>query len=433
MALERIDEFLYYDEEKNVYYDTRFCLTELQQKIANDSSRYKLIRAGRRTGKSGLAVRYSSLKALSKPNQNIALISLTHQHAFNTLGHPLIQLQNPNDIERIKNVLPIEIQYTNGSRIVVAGGQHPEVFQGNAYDLVILDEVGDLSKKLFYQYIQPTLADRKGQCWLMGTKKGQGIDWVEEELSNQLDFKKFEMTTIEGGFVDDEEIERARRTLPDKIFKQEYLNELITLGGLIYDEFNDKNILNIEQHFDSKKETFLTFDFNINPSTGCILQRKIDDNDKFVVVHSWNLKDTNTERTCEYLENWFEKNSGKPRLLKITGDYSGNQRRSSSSTTDWGIIQKFFKNYGNVSYKVIPTKSKKGRYTILNSNFKRGIILINQNQKYLIKELQNLQYKEGTMDAKLTDNIQDHITDALSYFTMNYLPLEEKYSFISGY
>ena len=345
---------------------------------------------------------------------------MTHRTAADTLGEPLFDMVYPDFVKHKRNSLPLQIEFINGSRIVIGGGHKKETWQGKGFDLVVLDEVGDQDPKLLLQYLMPTLSDRKGELLLIGTPKGLGMDWVNEQFGDNKDFKEFTFASNDGGFIDEEEMELQRINLPDKVFRQEYLAEQVQQGGLVAEEFGEDNI--IKQEFNPNRDLYISFDFNNNKMSFNFIQMLNNSADKYVCTNSFATNLQGTYDACLMIDDFLKKRNFIGNLM-TTGDYAGNQGRSSSDKTDWMIINSFFKNYRNYKSKVRVTKSIKGRVNTLNVAFFRKNFFIDESCKVLIKELKTLQWIENSWKINDNGGKVGHIFDALNYFTMVFLPL----------
>jgi len=106
----------------------------------------------------------------------------------------------------------------------------PDPGRGYKYHGVVIDEAGiirDLKAK-WEQSIRPTLTDYRGGAWFLGTPKGAAGYFMQlfakgKSLdSEDNEWASFRRGTIHNPFIDPNEIEAARRELPEDVFRQEY-------------------------------------------------------------------------------------------------------------------------------------------------------------------------------------------------------------------
>jgi hypothetical protein len=111
--------------------------------------------------------------------------------------------------------------------------------RGRKYQRVIINEAG-LSAKLgeiWNNAIRPTLTDLKGDAWFLGTPKGRNTFhalFTRGKDPIETDWQAWQMPTSANPFIDPAEIEAARRQMPDRAFRQEYLAEFLQDGGGVF-------------------------------------------------------------------------------------------------------------------------------------------------------------------------------------------------------
>jgi hypothetical protein len=157
--------------------------------------------------------------------------------------------------------------------------------------------------------------------------------------------------------------------------------------------------------------------------TATILQ-KVKENE-WVAVKEFTLYNSNTPELCQTIKNYLINESFNG-YIEFTGDYAGNQRRSSSTRTDWTIIEDFFKYTNNYDFtkKVRPTESIKNRTSSLNFCFHNNIVKVNPDKcEMLSRDLFMMLYKDNSSELNSNNGKNGHWSDNLSYFALNYYPL----------
>ena len=159
----------------------------------------------------------------------------------------------------------------------------------------------------------------------------------------------------------------------------------------------------------------------------CILVQNING---LFVTKGFVYKNSNTEGTCEAIDRFF-KETGFSGTLEITGDSSGHARKSSASSSDYTIIETYFKNYqGYRRPSTRPTRTIKDRVAALNSLLKSmsGEIRLKIDSKCvkLIDDLRRVEWRENGTQLDDRDDERTHPTDALSYFAYNFYPVTNK-------
>ena len=98
--------------------------------------------------------------------------------------------------------------------------------RGRFYDLVCIDEAGFVSslRSTWHASIRPTLADRKGRAIFAGTPKGTGDFhrlFLEAESDTSGAWAAFRVGSGANPFLDPEEVEAMRASLPKAVADQE--------------------------------------------------------------------------------------------------------------------------------------------------------------------------------------------------------------------
>lgn len=145
------------------------------------------------------------------------------------------------------NETELAVSFPNGARITLYGADNADALRGLYFDYVVMDEVADMKPFVWGEIVRPALADRKGRCLFIGTPKGMNLFF---ELYNRgssgekgwsaLVFRASDTVNVLP-WIDDEELDNARRDLTDAQYRQEFEcdfnascdNTLITLD-LIY-------------------------------------------------------------------------------------------------------------------------------------------------------------------------------------------------------
>ena len=82
-----------------------------------------------------------------------------------------------------------------------------------------------MKENVWGEIIQPTLAETKGSALFVGTPSGLNhfYDLFVKGQSQNSDYKSWQFTTLDGGFISEQEIENAKKNLDKRTFQQENL------------------------------------------------------------------------------------------------------------------------------------------------------------------------------------------------------------------
>ena len=219
-----------------------------QQIVHEDSSRFKVIAAGRRSGKTTLAINELIKNALSHPQEigkavpRSWFLTTTYRQAEQIAWKECLKYI-PAETVASKNVNKLQIELTNGHLIEFKGTEDPDKLRGVALTFAILDEYGFMRPEVWDEVVRPMLMDSQGRALFIGTPSPDGSPhfhdlWKRGQKSGS-EFKSWLFFTVQNKKIPgiEEEIEKAKReTHPDK-FRREYEADWGATSGLIYDNF----------------------------------------------------------------------------------------------------------------------------------------------------------------------------------------------------
>jgi len=218
--------------------DLNFSLLPWQQQVFADTTRFKVIAAGRRCGKSRLAATALIIEALKcPPGSAVLYVSPTMGQSRQIIWDLLLDLGR--EVITSSHVNNLDITMLNGARIYVRGADRPDTLRGVSLTFAVLDEVADIKPEAWEQVIRASLSDKKGRAMFIGTPKGR--NWFYDlfklgQAEDDDDWKSWHFTTKDNPLIDPTEIESAKKTLSSFAFKQEYLASFDNAGSNIFRE-----------------------------------------------------------------------------------------------------------------------------------------------------------------------------------------------------
>ena len=218
--------------------DLNFSLLPWQQEVFKDTTRFKVIAAGRRCGKSRLAATTLLIEGLRCPTGSAVLyVSPTMGQSRQIIWDLLLDLGR--EVIQSSHVNNLDITLINGARIYVRGADRPDTLRGVSLTYAVLDEVADIKVEAWEQVIRASLSDKKGRAIFIGTPKGR--NWFYDLFNlgkdgEDTDWKSWHFTTKDNPMIDPKEIESAKKTLSSFSFKQEYMASFDTAGSDVFKE-----------------------------------------------------------------------------------------------------------------------------------------------------------------------------------------------------
>lgn len=278
-------------------------LTQTQAIVVKDKHRFRVLRCGRRWGKTTLSCKEIKGLAISRESK-IAYIANNYQQARDIMWEMLKKELAPATIDTNESRLEIRVktQDRKESLVVLRGWESIENLRGQAFDFIILDEVAMMRNfwALWQEVLRPTLTDRKGQALFASTPRGFNhfYDLCNQELTDE-DYKSFNFTSYDNPNLPIDELETAKRTLPRERFEQEYMASFQKTQGLVYKEFSR------QQHVYKELPTLLKFqkvagiDFGYtNPAA--VLDIRTN-GDRFFIENEWYKRERTDIQIAEYV------------------------------------------------------------------------------------------------------------------------------------
>jgi len=195
-----------------------------QQEILNCQGREMIVCAGRRFGKS-LLTSYIGLKELLGKRKRIWIVAPNYDLTlivFDTILKWLLKIATSGRTVEVKKRPFPQITTAAGSILECKSTENPVGLLGRATDLIIVDEAARISESIWNEYLFPTTHDRAGRTIFISTPAGQ--NWFYKKFLQLKEEKAaFQFPSNVNPHFSQEEWERAKRLLPERIFMQEYL------------------------------------------------------------------------------------------------------------------------------------------------------------------------------------------------------------------
>jgi hypothetical protein len=313
-----------------------------QLRLWDDETRFKVVPAGRRSGKTEFAKRRLVEHLFRKtwhgqPGRYFAAAP-THDQAKRIFWEDLKALLPRYWIGSISET-DLRIVTTRGAQLWVHGLEVPQRIEGSPWDGCVIDELANCRPKIWDAHVRPALADRRGWAWLIGVP--------DMDSPGQMDYENLALIAQSGAEAEwacfswpsadvlpADEIESARRLLDPVIFEQEYLGKFVIARGRAFANFDP--VIHVKRTvYDPSLRVCWSLDFNIDPMCSGVIQHN---GAEVRVIDEISLPDTDTNSACDaFLERaggrgWDLKN------ITIYGDATGWARDSTSGKSDWAIV-----------------------------------------------------------------------------------------------
>ena len=208
-----------------------------QQDVWNDSTRFKVVAAGRRTGKSRLAAWLLIINGLQAEKGHVFYVAPTQGQARDIMWQTLMELGHP--VISGSHINNLQIKLVNGTTISLKGADRPETMRGVSLKYLVMDEYADMKPEVWEQILRPALADQKGSALFIGTPMGRNHFYElfkYGELSEDETYKAWHFTSYDNPLLDPEEIDIAKKSMSSYAFRQEFMASFEATGSEMFKE-----------------------------------------------------------------------------------------------------------------------------------------------------------------------------------------------------
>lgn len=195
-----------------------------QQRVEDmlEARRFVALMCGRRWGKTKYGVRRAAIVALN--GGSVGWFAPTYKIAGEA-WRELVSRLGPGASRIHQDDKRIELK--GGGTVEVWTMDAPDPARGRRYHLVVLDEAGIVKGLLgiWQAAVRPTLTDFRGKALFLGTPKGRSGEYARlfaNAERGEDGWGAIRAETLDNPWIDPEEIELARKELPEEIFNQEY-------------------------------------------------------------------------------------------------------------------------------------------------------------------------------------------------------------------
>lgn len=213
-----------------------------QTAVMNLDTRFRIVAAGRRWGKTKMAAHEALEYALNNSNAVVWWVAPSYTQA-NDFGYDQIEpLITPDVLADRKRTTPRRFEFKNGSRIDFRSGEREDSLRGPGIDFLVIDEAGSVPGRAWRSELRPALSDTNGDMLAIGTPRGRNwfYDWYQRGQSpDHADTASVRAPTTQNPHVPDSEVESAQSEIPERVFRQEYLAEFVDDTGGVFQDVRD--------------------------------------------------------------------------------------------------------------------------------------------------------------------------------------------------
>ena len=200
----------------------------------NDTT-YITLNGSRQLGKTVLCMITALKWALESQNQCVMVVSPTDSQVKKIYKQMMLMIAPI--VKLIKSSTSqagdCEIVFRNGSVILFRSALSDDSLRGYSNTHLILDECAFIKEETWNTILAPSLSVRGKKCFFSSTPKGNNFfaRLYSKGLEGNPKYKSFKLTFHNNPYANLAFIEEQRLTIPDELFRQEYLGEFIDAAG----------------------------------------------------------------------------------------------------------------------------------------------------------------------------------------------------------
>lgn len=318
--------------------------------IVEDTTKYKVVVAHRKAGKTVMALMYLFMKAflhrgyatVKSPRNEIRTARFTYIAPTYKQGRDIawdlmksivpssLLVKRPNETN-----LEIRMRCSTGDHVLmnIKGADKEDSLRGPGLQFALLDEMGYMKPHVWPQIIQPELASTGGGALFIGTPNGRdhfyqlfsiGRDRVSEEWRSWL----LPATKPTHGFAEDTPrgpellsgnfLEEAKKEVTQKFYDQEYECEFQDDAGMVFDRIEQNVVDEFREFPESGHRYRIGFDPALREDWSVFTVMDLSDHR---VKHVYRTNKIDAELLLERAQNMvntWTTTAGRPELIMDT-------------------------------------------------------------------------------------------------------------------
>ena len=246
---------------------TLFTPHQGQKKVISDFSnsehKFGTVVTSRQWGKSLLGQNLLLYWLLATPNQKGCWISPIYNQAkkvFQELSDA------SNSIIQQSNKAELTLKFVNGSTVQFLSSERPDSVRGFSFNYMVVDEAAYVNERGFETAILPTLTAIGKKCLIISTPKSKNwfYKYYLRGLDGSTEYISFKGQSTDNPFIDQSFIAQQRLSLPDDIYRQEYMAEFTDAGSEVFRNVDNACIVSQYINGDKVQRCFIGIDTGLS-------------------------------------------------------------------------------------------------------------------------------------------------------------------------
>ena len=276
-----------------------------------DEKKIYVLNNSRQTGKTYLLTQLILYSAINEQYAHVGVTSLTYKQSkiiyeyISTFlkGTPLLENDNKSSLE---------IRLVNGSKITFLSIQNADAIRGFTFSHLFCDEAAYYQDSIFTKVLQPTVIAKGQKVVLASTPRGTNwfFDYFNMGRLKDTNVKSFMYDWTANPNLKEEEIQQIKKSIPDAVFKQEYLCQFTDSGSVFA---NLRNVCINDKYPKASGSVYVGIDIGLfNDYTVCVA---IDQTGQ--VVDFFRDRNGSINKTNEAILKFVKKNAPIKTLIEL--------------------------------------------------------------------------------------------------------------------
>jgi len=403
-----------------------------QVRLRDEVVRFKVVPAGRRSGKTERAKRYVAKQAMKNSGELYFCAAPTRDQVKKIFWDDMKALTFSAAHEKRPSESDLKIFMPNGSEIHMIGLDKPQRIEGIPWTGGVIDEIADVKESAWQSNILPALntvsplrPDYRAWCWLIGVPDGLNhyYEMYQYALnSKDPDWAAYHWKSSE--ILPPDVIASAKRVMSNRQFLQEFEASFETATGRIYEDYTAAN--HTSETIQPHERISWMHDQNFTPLSSAI--GVVRGKDLFLLDEIVLTSAVSRQSATEFVERY---KGHKNKHVDIYGDPAGRAGEKHGHSSDYTEIEDVLRGAGwSFTRKVaraapaIKDRQNAVRAKICNAAGERSLFVNPIKAKFCDKGLATVQLQQGSTFQEDQKNDTQHITTAIGYMVHREWPID---------
>lgn len=197
----------------------------IHDSINNEDAKYYVLNIGRQFGKTMLCINQLLYWSINNRGCNIGWVSPIYKQSKKVYSELKRATENSGYFKFNDSELLIQ---GFGSTINFFSAERADNIRGNTFDYLVCDEFDFMKANTWEEVLQPTVLVKGKKVVFISTPRGKRMMYKLASLRHSDNrYRYFRFSSYDNPMIDPQEIDAIKQTVPEHIFRQEYLAEFI--------------------------------------------------------------------------------------------------------------------------------------------------------------------------------------------------------------